>query len=94
MSSKLHGSDPSSIGCLLCVLQAATAKVRAELQAAQQQLQAQLADKQSQLDSSAASAAAALGKCEDLRQGAVVLAGRCDGVAGQIRAAVDPLNKR
>jgi hypothetical protein len=76
------------------VLQAATAKVRAELQASQQQLQAQLTDKQAQLDSAAASAAGALGKCEDLRQGAVVLTGRCDAVTGQIRAAVEPLNSR
>jgi hypothetical protein len=64
------------------------------MQAAQQEVQEQLAAKQGQIESCAAAASGALGKCEDLRQGAVVLAGRCDAMSGQIKAAVEPLSSR
>lgn len=74
--------------------QAATNKVRTELQAAQQQVTQQLGARQAALDSCTASAQAAQGRCEDLRQGAVVLAGRCDAITGAIKAAVEPLNAK
>jgi DNA repair exonuclease SbcCD ATPase subunit len=74
--------------------QAATNKLRTDLQAAQQQLTQQLGARQAALDSCAAAAQAAQGKCEDLRQGAVVLAGRCDAITAAIKTAVDPLSAK
>lgn len=74
--------------------QAAIAALRLELSSANQQLARRLDSQQGRLDTCAAAAAGALGKCEDMRQAAVVLAGRMDAVTGQIRAAVDPLNVR
>lgn len=68
--------------------------LREQLAAMQQALQHELTDQKLQLDRCAAAAASALGKSEDLRQGAVVLSGRLDAVPGQIKAAVEPVSFR
>ena len=75
-------------------MQASIDKLRSEVQAAQQEVHQQLATKQTQIRDCAAAASGALGKCEELRQGDVVLAGRCDAMTGQIRAALEPVSSR
>jgi uncharacterized protein (DUF3084 family) len=75
-------------------LESARAALQDEVQQAVQQLTQQLQQQQWELAQCAGAAGGALDKCEQLRQGAVVLAGRLDGVPGQVQAAVQPLQDR
>uniref|UniRef100_A0A383WNM8 Uncharacterized protein n=1 Tax=Tetradesmus obliquus TaxID=3088 RepID=A0A383WNM8_TETOB len=75
-------------------LQSARNELQAEVQQAAQQLAQQLQQQRGELAGCAGAAGSALDKAEQLRQGAVVLAGRLDGVPGQISAAVQPLQER
>jgi chromosome segregation ATPase len=75
-------------------LEAARAALQAEMQQATHQLEQQLQQQREELVQCAGAAGGALDKCEQLRQGAVVLAGRLDAVPGQIAAAVQPLQDR
>lgn len=75
-------------------LQSARNELQAEVQQAAQQLAQQLQQQRGELAVCAGAAGSALDKAEQLRQGSVVLAGRLDGVPGQISAAVQPLQER
>ncbi|KAF6257835.1 hypothetical protein COO60DRAFT_1190951 [Scenedesmus sp. NREL 46B-D3] len=75
-------------------LESTRAELHAEVQQVEQQLAQQLQQQQDELAQCAGAAGAALDKCEQLRQGAVVLTGRLDAVPGQLQAAVQPLQDR
>jgi chromosome segregation ATPase len=81
----------------LVITKADVDSARAELQEAvqqvEQQMEKQLQQQRQELAQCAGAAGGALDKCEQLRQGAVVLAGRLDAVPGQIQAAVQPLQE-
>jgi predicted nucleic acid-binding Zn-ribbon protein len=92
------GRDAAADHDQLVVMKADAESARTELQEAvqqvEQQMGKQLQQQREELTQCAGAAGGALDKCEQLRQGAVVLAGRLDAVLGQIQAAVQPLQER